>query len=70
MATTARKLKKAEDRIAKAQEALDKTQTGLRAAEEVVAATEKASKRPLFVILALLTIVGVAWVIAKNAQKS
>lgn len=67
MANTAKKLKKAEDRIAKAQEALDKTQTGLRAAEEVVAATEKASKRPLFIILAVLTLVGVAWMIAKKS---
>ncbi len=70
MANTAKKLKKAEDRIAKAQEALDKTQSGLRAAEEVAAATEKASKRPVIIVLALLTIVGVAWMIAKSAQDS
>lgn len=69
MATTAKKLKKAEARISKAQEALDKTQTGLRAAEEVVAATEKASKRPVLVILALLTIVGVAWWIIQTNSR-
>lgn len=69
MATTAKKLKNAEDKIAKAQKALDKTQTGLRAAEEVVSATEKASKRPLLIAFILLTIVGVVWMVAYNANK-
>ena len=69
MATTAKKLKNAEDKIAKAQKALDKTQTGLRAAEEVVSATEKASKRPLLIAFVLLTIVGIVWTVAYNANK-
>lgn len=67
MANTARKLKNAEDKITKAQKALDKTQTGLRAAEEVVAATEKASKRPIFVILAVLTVAGIVWMLTRSA---
>lgn len=67
MANTARKLKNAEDKIAKAQKALDKTQTGLKAAEEVVAATEKASKKPIFVILAVLSIAGIVWMLTKGA---
>lgn len=67
MATTARKLKNAEGKIAKAQKALDKTQTGLRAAEDVVATTEKASKKPLFVILAVITVIGVVWMLTKSA---
>lgn len=69
MATTARKLKNAEDKIAKAQKALDKTQTGLRAAEEVVAATEKASRKPIVFALVLLTIIGLVWMAAHNANK-
>lgn len=69
MATTARKLKNAEEKIAKAQKALDKTQTGLRAAEEVVAATEKASRKPVVFALALLTIIGLVWMLAHNANK-
>ena len=69
MATTAKKLKNAEDKIAKAQKALDKTQTGLRAAEEVVSATEKASKRPFLVAFILLTVVGIIWMVAYNANK-
>ena len=69
MATTAKKLKNAEDKIAKAQKALDKTQTGLRAAEEVVSATEKASKRPLLIAFVLLTIIGIVWMVAFNANK-
>lgn len=69
MATTAKKLKNAEDKIARAQKALDKTQTGLRAAEEVVSATEKAARRPLLVAVVLLTIVGVIWMLAHNSSK-
>lgn len=70
MATTAKKLRNAEDKIAKAQKALDKTQTGLRAAENVVAATEKASRKPLVFAIVLLTIIGVVWMLAHNANKS
>lgn len=69
MTATAKKLRDAEDKIAKAQKVLDKTKTGLRAAEEVVSATEKASRKPLWVGLLLLTIVGVVWVLAQNANK-
>lgn len=70
MPTTAKKLKNAEEKIAKAQKALDKTQTGLRAAEEVVAATERASRKPLLLALVLLTIIGLVWMLAHNANKS
>lgn len=68
MASTAKKLKNAEEKIVKAQKALDKTQTGLRAAEEVAAATEKVSKKPILIALALLTIVGVIWMVARDSD--
>ncbi len=70
MPTTAERLRKAEDKVARAQAALERTRSGLHAAEEVVAATEKATRHPVLLALGFLVIVGVIWMFVQSRSAS
>lgn len=68
--STSKKIRKAEEKIAMAQTALDKTRAGLRAAEEVAVVGEKTSRHPVVTILGLLTMVGVVWMLIQQGSST
>lgn len=70
MASTARKLRNAEEKIAKAQTALDRARSGLHAAEEVAVATEKTSRHPVLMTIGFLLIIGAIWMLLRSSEES
>lgn len=70
MPSTAKKLRNAEEKITRAQAALDKAQTGLHAAEEVAVTAEKASRHPVLITLGAILIIGVVWMLIKNRSQA
>lgn len=70
MSSTAKKLRNAEERVAKAQSALDKAQSGLHAAEEVAATAEKASRHPVLITFGIIFVIGAIWLLVQSRSES
>lgn len=68
--STAKKLKTAEQKIAKAQRALDETKSGLHAAGEVMSTTEKAPRRKLVALMTLVMVAGLVWLLVRSSEKN